>query len=219
MTDFPPLSEFLRKAGVSKNTSVEEMTALKKEYAKAYQAWYHKCRRKKETHRFTIRFNKSEWAELNRIIKQYAPTDFTPPVKQTNLAPFIKQIVLVYISKQDLPRDPKPIRDVQQELKMVVNILNRITDDLARLRRQVVLHHSSGEEIFTALGEQYAGLQKTISVFEQRFNSFIYSPPTLKNALIEMLEKQPEKMEQLIEYLLKIQKERNAGHKKHVQEG
>ena len=140
MKDFPSLSEFLHDAGISSNTPKEELEALKKAHGRAYQAWYHRHQRKQNTHRYTLRFSKTEWAELQRTAKRYTQADSSPIAKQTDIAPFIKRATLAYITKQYVPNDPRPMVELQKEFRMVGNMLSQAIDSIARLRRQI--HHS-----------------------------------------------------------------------------
>ncbi len=209
MNDFPSLSEFLRKAGVSKETPKVEINALKKEHSKAYQAWYHKHQRKKDTRRYTLRFNKTEWIELMRAARIHNPSDFPEVGKRTDLAPFIKLAVLAYISKQYVPRDPRPMNLLLQELRVVGNALHNMIDGFARMQ-----HNDQSQNLLTV---RYGNLLEIILRLEQEFTAFMHSPPlTLKQALKEYLEARPEKVGQLIEYLHALKEQVDAGNKKHV---
>ena len=215
MKDFPSLSEFLQQVGVSDETPREEMEALKKKYAKAYQVWYHRHQRKQNTHRYTLRFSNTEWAELNRTVKRHTPADLPHLTQQTDLASFIKQIVLSHISKKYVPVDPQPMTALTKELQVANNRLGQIQDSLARLRRNQLLG-DSGADVLTALGNEYENMQNLISGFTERFTAFMHSPPlALKQALKEYLKERPDKVGQLIEYLLTLNEQKDAGNKKH----
>jgi hypothetical protein len=206
MKDFPPLSEFLREAGVTSETPKEEVTALKKKHARDYQVWYHKHQRKQTTHRYTLRFSKTEWYELKRTVDRHAPTDFPAITKQTDLASFIKRAALAHISKQYLPQDPRPMMSLTQELRLVANMLGQVADSIARLRRQNWISGEGGVEA-ASLFDQYTSLQNLILGIEQSFTTFMHTPPpTLKQALKESLQDRPDKIGQLVEYLLSIKK-------------
>jgi hypothetical protein len=199
--DFQSLSQFLKEHGVTKDTPLEVVEALKKEHKQAYHSWYHQTRRKQETHRFTLRFSKSEWGHLKQIIKRYAPADFPSIAEHIDMSQFIKKTLFAYITKSYVPRDPQPMIVLQKELQVIRNLLIITLDNTAKLAHQGEFREAD----FEKLQERISQMEKRTVEFETQFKGFIQSPPLmLKQALKEYLEDRPEKVGQLIEYLKSI---------------
>ncbi|KAA3625756.1 MAG: hypothetical protein DWQ02_21155 [Bacteroidetes bacterium] len=214
MKKMPTLKEFLYQAGVNKDTPPDKVQLLKKQYRKAYQKWY-QLKRKKDTLRYTLRFSKTEFSELKRVATRYTSTDTPTITKKAKLAPFIKKAVLAYLSNQYLPRDEKLVRELGKDIRAIGNNINQLTQRIHQLRRSNQQSGNLSDDEFNALYTNYFALQNHIIDLESRINKFMHQPTkTLKQALEESLLDRPNKIDQLVDYLLTLKNQDNAGSEK-----
>jgi hypothetical protein len=214
MKKMPTLKEFLYQAGVNKDTPSDKVQSLKKQYSKAYQKWY-QLKRKKDTLRYTLRFSKAEFSELKRMAARYAPTDLPTIAKKVKLAPFIKKAVLTYLSNQYLPRDEMLVRALGKDIRAIGNNINQVIQSVHRARRKNQLSGTFSDDEFNSLYSNYFALQSLIGDLENRLNKFMQQPTkTLKQALEESLIDRPNKIDQLVDYLLTLKNQSNASSEK-----
>lgn len=178
------LKEFLKSKGVNSNMPKEEISALKKEHEKGYHRWYHQHKRKKESHRFTLRLSHDEYKRLLR----HADAN-----EKKNLGEFIKKSAFSFLDKHYVRFHESSLQLHRQDVTKIGNNINQVVQSIHRMVKKQQLE-GRNESAFL-----YEDLIIQILELQKEFNQFILQleqkpPLRLDEALYLMLLDNPEKL-------------------------
>lgn len=198
MKTFPSLADWLSQQGSLSSKTSEEIAALKKSYWAAYHRAYHQ-HRKKKWKRVTLRLTPSEHQRL---------TDHASVrCRRINLNTAIKAWALAYLDEQYVPRNNETIEQLYQQIQKIGNNINQVVHSIHRDRKYLSMTGASGERDIQLLHTKYAQLTQDVQTLKQAVQDYFSSPPLrLDVALFEAVRDQPERIQQIREWLDDIEK-------------
>lgn len=192
--NFPKLRAFLKEKGVNASTSTSEIHALKKEYERAYNRWYHKERRKQKQHRFTLRLSQKEYERLVRHATK---------LEKKNLSDFIKEAAFTHLDQHYVRFDKKILIEHKQELRKIGNNVNQVVQSIHRMvRRKNLAGQVEDAQLYEVLQLNYQQIIQDLVQLQNEFSRFMEElekkpPLRIDEALFLMLQDKPEKIIQL----------------------
>ena len=171
--------------------SKEELKDLRKEYKRLYhKAYYYK--RKKNNHQTVVRMTVQEHKTLNSLAKKH----------NKSLNVFMKESALAYANKSYMPRDPKQIDSVLQEIRKAGNNINQIAHQINKMKYRKVPHSIENE--MKVIDNSFQTLLRYVEKIEiKAIEGFKSTPSTLKQELNEIVKIEPQKADELITFLQK----------------
>lgn len=169
----------------------DELELCKVRWRKFYQKKYHNEKRKSQK-RTTISFTKEEY----KLLKEYAR------VHRTNsLNAFIKRTSLAYVEEKYVPRDSEKIKEINVQIRSIGRNINQVVQRLQRKIFKVKVTKLS-EDQYALLEQSYTSLLDRVEALEKEVMGFTSKPPlNLEQALQELIELQPDKIELVIAFL------------------
>lgn len=171
------------------STPVKDIQLAKKAYWKLYHQHYYQFR-KKAHRRLTLRLTENEYQRLQHHAKAHSNLSFSA---------FLKQASLGYLEQQYIPREPQKIDALTKSIRKIGNIINQVVQSIHRTAKRGNLSGVfSDENDLKKLHREYEFLTKRVTDLEKEVQSFFTTPPKrVGETLLEILEREPSKIQQL----------------------
>ena len=188
----PALQEYLVQMGVTTSTPAVQIAFHKQQHKKIYQRHYAQERRKKQT-RVEVAFSQTDFRKLKRFAgRRY---------RRKYLSKFLKECTFAYLANETVEHDPKLTRELVKQIQVIGNNINQVVHQLHRTRDY------QNRKYYEQLKGQTKSLHQTIQTFLQ-------TPPQLRQQLEKLFTQVPESINDFERFL----SEMKAKHQRHDSE-